>query len=61
MKTISTSYSLMISLIEERIEENKDNYNILRRLETLLNDVKALSQIDIEKYDAIKNFADDYD
>jgi hypothetical protein len=58
---IPVEYNLMVCFIEDRIEANKDNEEIKRKLENLLNDVQALSVIDLEEYNAKKHFIDDYD
>lgn len=58
---IPVEYNLMVCFIEDRIAANKDNEEIKRRLENLLNDVQALSVIDLEEYNAKKHFIDDYD
>lgn len=58
---IPVEYNLMVCFIEDRIEANKDNEEIKRRLENLLNDVQALSVIDLEEYNARKHFVEDYD
>mgnify|MGYP003300602933 CR=1 FL=1 len=58
---IPVEYNLMIAFIEDRIKANEDNEEIKRRLNLLMNDVKALAVIDLEEYDARKYFADDYD
>lgn len=54
-------YNLMIAFIEDRIKANENNQEIKRRLNNLLNDVKALAEIDLEEYNARKYFADDYE
>jgi hypothetical protein len=58
---IPVEYNLMIAFIEDRIEANKDNEEIKRRLNLLMNDVQALSVIDLEEYDARRHFVDDYE
>lgn len=58
---IPVEYNLMIAFIEDRIKANEDNEEIKRRLNLLMNDVKALSVIDLEEYDARRHFVDDYE
>ena len=58
---VPVEYDCMIGMIKDRIKANKDNENITRRLENLLNDVKALSSIDLEEYDGRRHFVEDYD
>lgn len=54
-------YNAMISFLETRIEINKDNDAVVRRLENIINDIKALAKLDKEESKAISNFTDDYD
>lgn len=54
-------YNAMISFLETRIKINKDNDVIVRRLDNIINDIKALKELDKEKPKAINNFTDDYD
>ncbi len=58
---VPTEYSLMIAFIEDRIKANENNEEIKRRLYNLLNDVKALSTIDLEEHDGRRHFVDDYE
>ena len=58
---VPTEYPLMIAFIEDRIKANEDNEEIKRRLCNLLNDVKALSTIDLEEHDGRRHFVDDYE
>ena len=58
---VPTEYPLMIAFIEDRIKANEDNEEIKRRLNLLMNDVQALSVIDLEEYDARRHFVDDYE
>lgn len=58
---IPVEYNLMIAFIEDRIKANEDNEEIKRRLNLLMNDVQALSVIDLEEYDAKRHFVDDYE
>lgn len=58
---VPVEYDCMIGMIKDRIKANQDNENITRRLENLLNDVKALSSIDLEEYDGKRHFVEDYD
>jgi hypothetical protein len=58
---IPVEYNLMIAFIEDRIKANEDNEEIKRRLNLLMNDVQALSVIDLEEYDARRHFVDDYE
>lgn len=54
-------YNAMISFLETRIKINKDNDAVVRRLSNIINDIKALSELDKEESQAINNFTDDYD
>ena len=54
-------YNAMISFLETRIKINNDNDVIVRRLDNIINDIKALKELDKEKPKAINNFTDDYD
>ena len=54
-------YNAMISFLETSIKINKDNDVIVRRLDNIINDIKALKELDKEKPKAINNFTDDYD
>lgn len=58
---IPVEYNLMVCFIEDRIKANEDNEEIKRKLELLLNDVKALSVIDLEEHNAKRHFVDDYE
>jgi hypothetical protein len=58
---IPVEYNLMICFIRDRLKVNSNNESIKRKLELLLNDVMALSQIDLEEHNAIRHFVDDYE
>ena len=58
---IPVEYNLMIGFIKDRLKVNSNNESIKRKLELLLNDATALSQIDLEEYNATRHFVDDYD
>lgn len=58
---IPVEYHLMIGFIRDRIKVNSNNESIKSKLESMLNDVIALSQVDLEEYNAIRHFVDDYE
>lgn len=58
---IPVEYHLMIGFIRDRIKVNSNNESIKSKLESMLNDVIALSQVDLEEHNAIRHFVDDYE
>ena len=58
---VPIEYNLIIGMIKDRIDVNKDDENLVRRLKNLLNDVMAISSLDMEGYDVKRHFIEDYD